>query len=109
MSTPLTKVECPLQVVGVGVKASDDVFGCKPGQCYMAMENRLLPMQHVPALHVVDGSKGKQGRYSLAEAPPERGCSQRRTALETRTPDYLSRLTPTVFTSTKDTHKKLDA
>ena len=32
------------------------VVGCKPGQCNM--EDRLLPMQHDPPLHVTDGTKG---------------------------------------------------
>jgi len=32
------------------------VVGCKPGQ--FDMENGMLPMQHVPPLHIADGSKG---------------------------------------------------
>ena len=31
----------------------------KPGRCYM--EDRQLPMQQVPPLHVADGSKGTAG------------------------------------------------
>ena len=41
----------------VGAAVSDG--GCKPGRCYM--EDRQLSMQHVPPLHVADGSKGTAG------------------------------------------------
>ncbi|KAK3888649.1 hypothetical protein Pcinc_007374 [Petrolisthes cinctipes] len=49
VSSPGCRCEC----------VGDGVDGCKPGHC--DMEDKLLPMQHGPTLHLADGPKGTAG------------------------------------------------
>ena len=49
VSSPGCRCEC----------VDDGVDGCKPG--HGDMEGKLLPMQHVPPLHLADGPKGTAG------------------------------------------------
>ena len=49
LSSPGCRCEC----------VGDGVDGCKSGHC--DMEGKLLPIQHVPPLHLADGPKGTAG------------------------------------------------
>ena len=51
------------------------LVGSKPGQ--NDMEDKMLPMQHAPPLHVSDGSKGTAGCYNLAPEPSQDRCQNR--------------------------------
>ena len=65
------------------------------------MENMLLPMYHVPPLHVTDGAKGTTGSLqfgtSAVAGAARTSWIQLRDALGTRTPDFASRFTPEAF------------
>ena len=73
------------------------------------MENRLLPMYHVPPLHVTDGAKGTtrslQFGISAVAGAARTSWIQLRAAFGTPTPDFSSRFTPEAFSMSEYNRK----
>ena len=76
-------------------------------QCFM--ENRLLPMYHVPPLHVTDEAKGTTGSLqfgtSAVAGAARTSWVQLRAALGAPTPDFSSRFTPEAFSMNEYSRK----
>ena len=73
------------------------------------MENRLLPMYHVPPLHITDGAKGTTGSLqfgtSAVAGAARTSWIQLRAALGAPTPDFPSRFTPEAFSMNEYSRK----